>query len=58
MKKFIISTDSTCDLPDDYCRLNNIDIHSLFYKFSDEEVYDYNSPLDPYTFYDRMRKEF
>lgn len=55
MNNFIISTDSTCDLPMEYCHSNNIDIHSFFYKFNDNEIYTYENPLDPHLFYQRMR---
>lgn len=55
MKKFVISTDTTCDLPLDYCRDNGIEIHTLFYRFGETEVYGGDNLLDPKVFYDRMR---
>ena len=37
MKNFIISTDSTVDLPKTYLEENNISIHPLYYYIDDEE---------------------
>lgn len=37
MKKFIISTDSTEDLPETYLKENNISIHPLYYIIEDKE---------------------
>lgn len=55
MNKYVISSDTTCDLPEDYCRENRIEIHSLFYRFSDGEVYGGDNQLEPSVFYNRMR---
>ncbi len=55
MREFIISTDTTCDLPEDYCRANKIDIHPLFYRFGENEIYGADKQLDPHDFYERMR---
>lgn len=55
MRKFIISTDTTCDLPENYCKENNIDIHPLFYRFDDKEIYGGDKQLSPADFYARMR---
>lgn len=55
MREFIISTDTTCDLPEEYCRVNKIDIHPLFYRFGDNEIYGGDTQLDPHDFYERMR---
>lgn len=55
MHKFIISTDTTCDLPADYCQSHMIDIHSLFYRFGDEEIYGGDNVLSDSDFYNRMR---
>lgn len=55
MHKFIISTDTTCDLPKDYCQSHMIDIHSLFYRFGDEEIYGGDNVLSDSDFYNRMR---
>ena len=35
MKDFLISTDTTADLPASYVKENNIDIHTLFYAFGE-----------------------
>ena len=35
MKEFIITTDTTCDLPDEYIREHNIRIIPLYYSFDD-----------------------
>lgn len=56
-RKFIISTDSTADLPDDYIRSHNLFIHPLYYNV-DDVMYggeDNNIPLS--TFYDMMRND-
>ena len=55
MRDFIISTDTTCDLPENYITENNLDIHPLFYHFGDSEIYGKDANLDPVTFYKRMR---
>lgn len=64
MRKFIISTDTTCDLPLDYCHANNIDIHALYYKINldtqgavsdTETVYGGDEQLTPEVFYAGMR---
>ena len=55
MNKFIITSDTTCDLPDDFCKANKIDIHSLYYRFGDTEIYGGDNTLDPAVFYKRMR---
>lgn len=54
MSKFIISTDNTCDLPDDFIKENDIDLHYLFYSFGDE-VYSSENALSSAEFYSRMR---
>ena len=56
MNKFVISTDTTCDLHNNFCFSNNIDLHSLYYKFGDDEIYGGSRKLDASVFYDRMRK--
>lgn len=53
-RDFLISTDSTADLPKEYIEKNNIDVHSLFYAFGDE-MYGKDHILDEKTFYDKMR---
>ncbi len=55
MRKFIITSDTTCDLPNDYCNNNHIDIHPLFYRFGDTEIYGGDNQLAPSLFYQRMR---
>lgn len=55
MKDFIISTDTASDLPKSFCEANNIDIHPLFYRFGDDEIYGKDVQLEPKVFYDRMR---
>ena len=55
MRRFIISTDTTCDLPQSYCKDNLIDIHSLFYRFGEKEIYGDDNILTEAEFYSRMR---
>lgn len=55
MKDFIISTDSTADLPAEYIAEHNLFIHPLYYNI-DGEIYGYEKNLSPEEFYDRMRK--
>lgn len=55
MRTFIISTDNNCDLPADYCKENQIDIHSLYYTFDDKEIFGKDNQLSPEEFYARMR---
>ncbi len=55
MRDFIITSDTTCDLPQDYCAAHSIDIHPLYYRFGDEEIYGGDNSLDPAVFYSRMR---
>lgn len=55
MKPFLISTDTTADLPADYCTEHNIDIHPLFYRFNDDTVYGGDINLSQEEFYARMR---
>ncbi|MBE5930604.1 MAG: DegV family protein [Lachnospiraceae bacterium] len=52
--KYIISTDSTADLPASYVKEHDIAIQFLSYAFGDT-VYGLNNQLDPHDFYDRMR---
>ncbi len=54
MRPFVISTDTTADLPAEYIKEHNIDIHALYYAF-DDEVHDANNPLSEKDFYNRMR---
>ena len=36
MRQYLISTDTTADLTDDFVRENSIDIHTLFYAFGED----------------------
>lgn len=54
MRPFVITTDTTCDLPEAFIKENNIDIHSLFYRFGDD-VYGGDSQLTAKEFFDRLR---
>lgn len=54
MKNFIISSDSTCDLPNEYCEKNHIPILHVYYRFENELFGEKNSlPLS--IFYKSMR---
>ena len=44
MKDFVISTDTTSDLPESFIQKNDIDIHPLYYAFGDE-IYGSNNGL-------------
>lgn len=52
--KYIISTDSTADLPDSYIKEHGIAIQFLSYAFGDE-VYGAGNQMEPHAFYERMR---
>ena len=52
--KYIISTDSTADLPVSYVKEHGIAIQFLSYAFGDT-VYGLDDQLDPHDFYERMR---
>lgn len=54
MKKFIISTDSTADLPSDYIKEKNIEYLSLNFIIDDKE-YSYRDGLNLKDYYDKMR---
>jgi len=54
MRNFLISTDTTSDLPLDYTKENNIDVHVLFYAFGDT-VYGKDTTLSEKEFYAKMR---
>ena len=54
MNPFIISTDTCCDLPASYLSENDIDTHSLFYRF-DDDVYGEDRQLNAKEFFDRIR---
>lgn len=54
MKNFIITTDTTCDLPQDYLEKHNIQLLPLYYNFNDV-IYGEKNTLEPKEFYDKMR---
>ncbi|MDF2542963.1 MAG: DegV protein [Herbinix sp.] len=54
MKEFIITTDSTCDLPKEYFEKNKIGLLPLYYTFNGN-VYGDQVDLDPKEFYSKMR---
>lgn len=54
MAEYVISTDSTADLPDSYVDKYNIVIQDLGFSFGDE-LYRGVSEMDHKTFYDRVR---
>lgn len=54
MADYIISTDSTADLPEEYIKEHGIIIQNLSYCFG-EEVFSGTNDLDPKVFYARMR---
>ncbi len=54
MKQYIITTDTTCDLPQDYVKQHNIRILPLYYTMN-ETVYGEDNVLAPHDFYDIMR---
>ena len=54
MKDFLISTDTTADLPASYVKEHNIDIHTLFYAFG-EVIYGTDNIMPEKEFFDRMR---
>lgn len=54
MRPFIISTDTTADLPADYVKQYDVDIHNLYYAFGDV-VHNADNALTEKEFYARMR---
>jgi DegV family protein with EDD domain len=54
MKKFIITTDTTCDLPQDYLTKHNIRLLPLYYSMNGT-IYGDENVLEPKAFYDIMR---
>lgn len=54
MKEFIITTDTTCDLPETYLNEHNITMLPLYYSFNGT-VYGETNILSPGEFYNRMR---
>jgi DegV family protein with EDD domain len=54
MKQYIITTDTTSDLPDDYLRRHNIILLPLYYNMGGT-LYGEEKVLEPKAFYNRMR---
>lgn len=54
MRNFMITTDTTCDLPEEYITEHELGIMSLTYTF-EETTYCYKNPLPLKEFYQRMR---
>lgn len=54
MKKFIITTDTTCDLPNEYLDQKGIKTLPLYYNF-DGTIYGDENILEPKVFFDTMR---
>lgn len=54
MKKYIITTDATSDLPSDYLEKHNIKIIPIYYSF-DNIIYGDELKLEPQEFYTKMR---
>lgn len=52
--KYIISTDSTADLPVSYSKEHGIAVQFLSYAFGDT-VYGTDNQMEPHAFYERMR---
>lgn len=55
MNQYIITTDTTSDLPEDYLQQHNISLLPLYYNFNGT-VYGEKVFLSPKEFYDKMRK--
>lgn len=54
MKKYIITTDTTCDLPEDYLKQHNIVLLPLYYSMNGT-IYGEDNVLEPKEFYKIMR---
>lgn len=52
--KYIISTDSTADLPASYVKEHDIAVQFLSYAFGDT-IYEADNQMEPHAFYERMR---
>lgn len=55
MKPFIITTDSTSDLPEDYVKNHGLIVIPLYYSFNGIVYGGENKDLQPKEFYDKMR---
>ena len=54
MSNYVITSDTTCDLPESYTKEHGIDIIPLYYNL-DNVVYGEEQNLEPSDFYNRMR---
>ena len=55
MNKYVITTDSTCDLPESYVKENNIDVIPVLYSINDVVYGTPDSDMDIKDFYTAMR---
>lgn len=55
MREYVITTDSTVDLPKEYLREYQVQAVSLSYEIEGETYEDLNG-LEPAVFYEKMRK--
>ena len=55
MKKYVITTDSTCDLPESFTKENNVDVIPILYSVNDVVYGTPESNMDIKDFYDAMR---
>ncbi len=55
MANYIISTDTCCDLPEDYIQAHNINVEPLYYIINEKTYGDPDNRLEPSAFYDLMR---
>ena len=55
MKKYVITTDSTCDLPESFTKENNVDVIPVLYSVNDVVYGTPESNMDIKDFYDAMR---
>ena len=55
MKKYVITTDSTCDLPESFTKENNVDVIPVLYSVNDVVYGTPESNMDIKEFYDAMR---
>ncbi|BCN32991.1 DegV family protein [Anaeromicropila herbilytica] len=55
MQKYVITTDTTADLPKEYIEKYSINIIPLYYSL-DDTIYGDEKTLDPLVFFSRMRK--
>ncbi|MBQ3664522.1 MAG: DegV family protein [Lachnospiraceae bacterium] len=56
MNNYIITSDATCDLPDEYISEHNIDIIPIYYTLDNETIYGDEIKLPPQEFYNKMRE--